>query len=280
NDLAILKVEQWEGKFLGLAPAAEVGYASEVIAAGFPDPNVLGKNPKISKGIVNALTGVRDDPRFIQMSAPVQPGNSGGPLISNSGRVVGIVAAGLNSMDRMTQGGYLPQTVNFAVKSDLVFPLLKSASVSLPKFGNRTGNPDKQVSRAIEAIALIEGRQGRATASTSKRSALAPPPPQPSPAIDTFSPQGPWIFPYSHARPLAVEEVEPLNREGLWRARNEIYLRRGLVFSSLEGQQFAREFGAAYRPRTISVPDVQRQFTPLEIANLQLISHFEHQPSR
>ena len=93
NDLALLKIDSWDGRYLGLSSAGEVGYASEVTAAGFPDPTVLGISPKISKGIVNALSGVRDDPRFLQVSAPVQPGNSGGPLRSSSGRVVGVVAA-------------------------------------------------------------------------------------------------------------------------------------------------------------------------------------------
>lgn len=161
NDLAILKVESWPGTFLGLVASSEVTHASEVLAAGFPDPTVLGLNPKISTGIVNALSGVRDDPRFIQISAPVQPGNSGGPLVSTSGRVVGVVAAGLNSIDRMTHGGYLPQTVNYAVKTDLIYPLLRTASVNLPRFGTRAGPGPKQIERTLGAIALIEGlRQG------------------------------------------------------------------------------------------------------------------------
>ncbi|MBP6782997.1 MAG: trypsin-like peptidase domain-containing protein [Verrucomicrobiales bacterium] len=157
NDLAILKVEEWSGRYLGLTPSSEVTQTSGVLAAGFPDPTVLGINPKISTGIVNALSGIRDDPRFIQISAPVQPGNSGGPLVSTSGRVVGVVASGLNSMDRMTHGGYLPQSVNYAIKSDLIFPLLKAACVSVPKLGTRTSSGNKQVHRVIDSIALIEG---------------------------------------------------------------------------------------------------------------------------
>ncbi len=274
NDIAILKVDGWNGKFLGLAPAAEVGYSSEVTAAGFPDPTVLGKNPKISKGFVNALTGVRDDPRFLQVSAPVQPGNSGGPLLSNSGRVIGIVAAGLNSMNRLEQGGYLPQSVNYAIKSDLIYPLLKTAAVPIPKFGTRTSGHEKQVTRAIESIALIEGLKG--TSSTSDLRPLSTQAsPKPSPASTK-----PWIFPNSHARPLSMNEVQPLNREGLWRARNEIYLRRGFVFNTPQGQHFAAEFGNQYHPMTPSVETVQQQFTPVEVANLQLISHYETQVTR
>tara|TARA_R110000850_G_scaffold30768_6_gene85006 strand:- start:4488 stop:5531 length:1044 start_codon:yes stop_codon:yes gene_type:complete len=276
NDLAILKVEEWSGRFLGLAPAAEVGYASQVTAAGFPDPAVLGRNPKISMGIVNALTGVHDDPRFLQVSAPVQPGNSGGPLLSTSGRVIGVVAAGLNSMNRMTEGGYLPQTVNYAIKSELIFPLLKNAAVPIPKFGTRTSSHEKQVSRAIGAIALIEGIKGSPAQPELSQLSI----PSPTPAPSNASAQGPWIFPDSQTRPLSTNEVHPLNQEGLWRARNEIYLRRGLVFSTPQGQQFAGEFGRQYRPRTASIETVQQQFSQIEVANLQMIAHFEQQISQ
>lgn len=285
NDLAILKVDSWPGRYLGLTPSSDVTHASEVLAAGFPDPTVLGRNPKISTGIVNALSGVRDDPRFIQISAPVQPGNSGGPLLSSSGRVVGVVAAGLNSMDRMTHGGYLPQTVNYAIKADLIFPLLKTASVSVPKFGTRTSPGTKQVNRVIDAIALIEGlkrgermygeqapsprqtpgRPGGSTTFTSFRS---------SPAGGSAQ-NGPWVFPDSHARPLKPREVRSLPPEALWRARNEIYLRRGFIFPGPQEQQFAREFGPHYRPLTPSVDMIKQSFSPVEVANLRLISSYE-----
>lgn len=295
NDLAVLKVEGWRGHFLGLSPSSEVTYASEILVAGFPDPTVLGRNPKISTGIVNALSGVRDDPRFIQISAPVQPGNSGGPLLAPSGRVVGMVAAGLNSIDRMTNGGYLPQTVNYAIKTDLILPLLKNAAIAVPKFGNRIPAGPKQVDRALTAIALIEGlKQGeRIYGGDIPRPLLArapqAPTPQgprqnaPAPVLTSFrslnggrpARVGPWVFPDSHARPLEPHEVQGLPKEALWRARNEIYLRHGFIFPTSEGQRFAAEFGPHYRPMTRSVDAVKRRLTPVEVANLRLISRYE-----
>jgi len=267
NDLAILKVDQWNGRFLGLATSAEVQQMSEVIAAGFPDPAVLGKNPKITKGIVNSLSGFRDDPRYLQVSTPVQPGNSGGPLISTSGRVVGIVAAGLNSIDRMERSGYLPQSVNYAVKAELIYPLLKNASVSVPKLGTRTSALSRRVERAIGAIALVEAvppgeRPVMQLTATSRPRAAAPI-------------RNPWIFPNSHARPLQPGELQTLPPEALWRARNEIYLRHGFAFTTPQGQQFASQFGNLYRPQTASVEAVQRRLSPVEVANLRLIHDFE-----
>jgi hypothetical protein len=290
NDLAILKVDGWTGRYLGLTGSSEVTHASEVLVAGFPDPTVLGRNPKISTGIVNALSGVRDDPRYIQISAPVQPGNSGGPLLSPSGRVVGVVAAGLNSMDRMTNGGYLPQTVNYAIKTDLILLLLENASISVPKFGTRIPAGPKQVERALTAIALIEGLKrgekmyGGGLPRTPQIQPAQPPRRNASaPTLTSFRSAdggrpariGPWVFPDSHARPLEAHEVQALPKEALWRARNEIYLRHGFIFPSREGQQFASEFGPHYRPVTRSVDAVKQRLTPVEVANLRLISRYE-----
>ena len=213
NDLAILKVEGWEGRYLGLSDSGEVTLASEILVAGFPDPTVLGRNPKISTGIVNALSGVRDDPRFIQISAPVQPGNSGGPLLSPSGRVVGVVASGLNSMDRMTHGGYLPQTVNYAIKAEQILPLLKTASISLPKFGTRTSAGTKQVERAISAITLIEGLKRGERMYGGQAPVNAGPPRQTGPNLTSLrssttgnppAQTGPWIIPAPNSHPLRV----------------------------------------------------------------------------
>lgn len=278
NDLALLKVAHWPGRHLALVSSSEISYASAVLAAGFPDPSVLGTNPKISTGVVNALSGVRDDPRHIQISAPVQPGNSGGPLLSSSGRVVGVIAAGLNSIDRMANGGYLPQSVNYAVKADLVFPLLKSAGVSTPKFGTRTPAGPKQVERALDAIALIEGLKKGDRMLVGSRPATPPEPTaRPSTVPVSFPPErpAPWVFPDSHTRPISVAEVGALPPAALWRARNEIYVRHGFIFPNEEGRRFAAEFGAHYRPVTPSVEAVQQRLSAIEIANLRLIADFE-----
>ncbi len=278
NDLVILKIEEWNGRTLGLAPSSEAHYGSPVTAAGFPDPTVIGRLPKISTGVVNALSGVCDDPRLLQISAPLQPGNSGGPMISQSGRVIGVVASGLNSIERMKKGGYVPQSVNFAVKTELVLPLLSRSEVELPVFGSKTKDRQKQITRALQSIVLIESlNRGQAPVQLAQQRAAAPGA-APSPRIAAISPAAqrvPWVFPNSHARALSINEVRTLYPHALWRARNEIYLRRGFHFTTPEGQHFAQEFGSAYQPRTASVEAVQKQLSPVEIANLQLIASHE-----
>jgi hypothetical protein len=58
---------------------------------------------------------VGDNPNFIQITTPVQPGNSGGPLIDSGGNIIGVVAAKLNAIKYMRATGDVPQNVNFAI---------------------------------------------------------------------------------------------------------------------------------------------------------------------
>ena len=72
------------------------------------------------------MSGAADDPRYFQISVPVQPGNSGGALVDAHGNVVGIVAAKLNAASALATSGQLPENVNYAVKSSLLLSFLES----------------------------------------------------------------------------------------------------------------------------------------------------------
>lgn len=106
----------------------------EVLTIGYPMSKLLGNNARLSKGLINATTGQRDDPNQIQFSAGVQPGNSGGPLFDNDGVVVGVVTGTLNPW-KMVQstGGALPQNVNFAVKANVILNSIKSSNEAIYK---------------------------------------------------------------------------------------------------------------------------------------------------
>ena len=94
NDLALLKAE---GKFapLPVVSSRAVKMGSTVATVGFPNIGLQGFAPKLAKGEIAALSGAQDDPRYFQISVPVQPGNSGGALVDERGNVVGVVAAKL-----------------------------------------------------------------------------------------------------------------------------------------------------------------------------------------
>src|SRR5262249_24660616 len=77
-------------------------------------------------GNVSALAGLRDDSRYLQISAPVQPGNSGGPLLDTSGHVIGIVTGELNAARVAKFTGDIPQNVNFGLKAEVAKTFLDS----------------------------------------------------------------------------------------------------------------------------------------------------------
>ena len=81
-------------------------------------------NAKLTKGSINSLTGIKDDFRLYQISIPVQPGNSGGPLLDMNGNVIGIIVAMLDAKTAFQISGSLPQNVNYAVKSTYAQALL------------------------------------------------------------------------------------------------------------------------------------------------------------
>jgi uncharacterized protein len=85
-----------------------------VVALGYPLTGLLSSDVNVTTGVISALAGVRSDTRFLQLTAPVQPGNSGGPLLDMSGHLVGVVSAKLNAVAVAT--GDIPQNVNFALK--------------------------------------------------------------------------------------------------------------------------------------------------------------------
>ena len=93
---------------------------------GFPNIGLQGFAPKLAKGEIAALSGAQDDPRYFQISVPVQPGNSGGALVDERGNVVGVVSAKLNVGAALATSGALPENVNYAVKSSLLLSFLES----------------------------------------------------------------------------------------------------------------------------------------------------------
>jgi S1-C subfamily serine protease len=125
NDLALLKAT---GKFtpLPVATSRGVKLGGTVAAVGFPNIGMQGFAPKLAKGEIASLSGAADDPRYFQISVPVQPGNSGGALVDEHGDVIGIVSAKLDASAALAASGALPENVNYAVKSSFLLSFLES----------------------------------------------------------------------------------------------------------------------------------------------------------
>jgi S1-C subfamily serine protease len=96
----------------------------KVFTIGYPAHFLMGDNPKYTEGVVNATSGLQDDPTVFQVSVEIQPGNSGGPLFNEKGEVVGITSSSLDPKAAVEAFGTLPQNVNYAIKSTYISALL------------------------------------------------------------------------------------------------------------------------------------------------------------
>jgi S1-C subfamily serine protease len=129
NDLALLRAP-------ARLPAAVLREGSgirpgdSVVAVGFPLPELLASEANVTTGTVSALAGIGNDARFLQMTVPVQPGNSGGPLLDLEGRVVGVVVGKLDALKVASVTGDIPQNVNFAIKAGVVRTFLQANGVA------------------------------------------------------------------------------------------------------------------------------------------------------
>jgi S1-C subfamily serine protease len=129
NDLALLRAP---ANFKG--PASIRGSAIRpgdgIIAIGYPFSGLLSSEFSVTTGIVSSLGGIGNDSRFLQISAPVQPGNSGGPLLDTSGFVVGIVAEKLDALKVAQITGAIPENINFAIKTGALRDFLDKNAVN------------------------------------------------------------------------------------------------------------------------------------------------------
>ena len=126
NDLALLKATNSYNEMARIRAAA---IHSTVIAIGYPFHGLLTSDFTVTTGIVSSLSGLLNDTRYLQISAAVQSGNSGGPLLDTSGNVVGVVAAKLNALKIARATGDLPENINFAIKTGVVRDFLDNSAV-------------------------------------------------------------------------------------------------------------------------------------------------------
>jgi len=139
--------------------AARLG--DPVSTIGFPNTRIQGSEPKFTRGEINSLAGAKDDPHYFQISSPVQPGNSGGPLFDRFGNVIGLVQLRLNDLTLLMATGSVPQNVNYALKSSYLIDFLRSVpGVSGNLIGPRGEDEESRksdwVSEAQQSIAVVE----------------------------------------------------------------------------------------------------------------------------
>ncbi|MGD0026121.1 MAG: tetratricopeptide repeat-containing serine protease family protein [Xanthobacteraceae bacterium] len=146
NDFAVVRLTGTNNPPASVASfreGAPLRAGDAIVALGYPLSGVLAAEANVSVGNVSALSGIADDSRYLQISAPVQPGNSGGPLLDASGHLVGIVTAKLNAVRVARFTGDIPQNVNFALKAEVARTFLDNKGIAY-----QTARSDQQLSPA------------------------------------------------------------------------------------------------------------------------------------
>jgi S1-C subfamily serine protease len=150
-DVAILATGHQTPQFLTLAATGTLALGQDVFTIGFPVTNILGDKPKYSEGTISALSGLNNDDSWIQMSTPIQPGNSGGPLVDLNGQVVGIVTATAAVENFFALTGSLPQNINWAIKAEYARALIpdSSSNTHISNKQEAIAHTEKSVCRVI-----------------------------------------------------------------------------------------------------------------------------------
>jgi S1-C subfamily serine protease len=119
NDLALIQIDDYNFTSLGTIPytlktkLSNVG--EDIFALGYPLRAIMGDEIKLTNGIISSKTGFQGDITSYQVSAPVQPGNSGGPLFDGNGNIIGIINAKL----------IIAENASYAVKASYLLNLIE-----------------------------------------------------------------------------------------------------------------------------------------------------------
>ncbi len=129
NDLALLQLPSRVSTAARFREGRTIRAGDSVVVVGFPLRGLLASEATVSTGIVNALAGIGNDTRFLQISAPIQPGNSGGPLFDHAGQIVGVVVSKLDALRVAKATGDIPQNISFAINGTVAKAFLDANGV-------------------------------------------------------------------------------------------------------------------------------------------------------
>jgi S1-C subfamily serine protease len=157
SDLALYTAAEKPKAFARIRGGRGAKAGEPVVAVGFPLSGLLSLDPIVTTGIISALAGLGNDRRTMQITAPVQPGNSGGPLLGDNGSVVGVVVAKLNAVKMAKIIGDIPQNVNFAVSLGTLQSFLNANDVPYVLDDNTaTKSPAEIAAEASHYTVLLE----------------------------------------------------------------------------------------------------------------------------
>jgi S1-C subfamily serine protease len=168
NDLALL---QATGNFKDIATirATPVHSGDPIIVIGFPFHGLLTSDFTVTTGIISSLAGLLNDTRFLQISAPVQPGNSDGPLLDASGNIVGAVAEKIDALKVAKATGDIPENISFAIKTGALRDFLDNSVVPYRTSEATSEKKTAEVASAARAYTMLISCMARDVAGEKKK---------------------------------------------------------------------------------------------------------------
>ena len=148
TDVAILEPSEKQNNYISLSTDLDLLVGDQVFTLGFPVVTILGDEVKYAEGVISSLSGIANDASLLQTTVPVQPGNSGGPLVRLDGTLVGLITSTAAVRKFAHDTGALPQNINWAVKADYIAALTKSNATSEKPTGDRR-EVIKRTTRAV-----------------------------------------------------------------------------------------------------------------------------------
>jgi S1-C subfamily serine protease len=149
QDLALIRIQAQGLKALPLADSNQVKLAQDVRAVGYPFSDVLGTEVKITRGTVAGFVDEDHGKRF-QIDAAVNPGNSGGPVVNESGHVIGVASSKLMGVE--------VTSVAFAVPSNQAKELLQSNGLTMSPGRNQKLSGPELAEAVRPSIAFVEAK--------------------------------------------------------------------------------------------------------------------------
>jgi S1-C subfamily serine protease len=153
-DLAIIKVDINPRIPVAVFSSAPARLNSDVTVVGYPYAGLLG-GLNVTRGSVSSLKGLGGSSMQMQITAPIQPGNSGGPVVSSQGKVVGVVVSKLDAIKVAGALGDIPQNVNFAVRGEIAKLYLSQNGIDPILNENRATLSPEQIAALVSDFTVF-----------------------------------------------------------------------------------------------------------------------------
>jgi S1-C subfamily serine protease len=161
-DIALLEVKDSHELPPALPLAtSQARLGTSIFTIGFPLVDVMGATPKLSDGIISGVYGLNDDPESYQTTVPIQPGNSGGPVINMKGEVVGVVTSMLGIMDETNGDIHMLHNISCVLKIERLrdlFALLPRQDAVIRSLPNHTDSLEGLAERIQASVLIVIAR--------------------------------------------------------------------------------------------------------------------------